>query len=499
MMNQETGTTRRRRIIKDSAKYLTATIIGQGIGLIRAVLLPVIFSPSQLGIWSLMNVIIGYGANAHVGLLDGMNKAIPLLRTQNNLEAVERIKDSVFWLNLLLGGLAGVAVCFASWVWPGVYGMGLRIVAGIIFLQLIFYYFFSLLRADNRFGLISIGVAGLSVASTLLILGLAVKFQDRLCGALLGFMAAYGLIVAYWMIKSGYKFVFQCRFDAIGRALKLGVPLIILGISNTIYMSVDRWMIAVWLDETRLGYYALGFMGCNLLALVPTSVASVLYPRILESFAVNQDPRAARGLLTGPLQALAVLMLIAVSTAVIILPLLIHVFIPKFLPSVPVIMILIPGAFFISLMPLAANYLVAINWQNLIIAGQVLITIFFWAGDYGMLTRGYGIMGVALVTVVGYSILSLSYILIAVIKAEGQKRKALLFLGRLVFPFVAVVLAIAAIDWLIPTVNARGEYGTLALVRLGFLMIVLGPALWLANRDGELMSIVRSEWKHRFG
>jgi len=496
---QQSETAGRRQIIIDSTHYLTATIAGQGIGLIRAAIIPVLFSPSQLGVWNLLNVVLGYGSNAHVGLLDGMCKAIPFLRGENKPEEVERIKDSVFWVNLLLGALAGGVLGIASCVAAAGYASGLRITAFIVFLQLVFYYLFSLLRADNRFGLISGGVAGLSVASTILVLGGALGFQDRVCGAFIGVLASYGLIVAYWLAKSRYRFALQCRLDAILKVMGLGIPLIMLGILNTLFLSVDRWMIAAWLDETRLGYYALGFMASNLLVLVPGSVASVLYPRMLESFGVDQDPRAARSLLMGPLRALAVLMLVLIGAAVVILPPLIRLFLPKFLPSVPVLMVLISGAFFLSLTPIAGLYLIAINRQSWIIAVQIIMTLFCLGADYGVLKTGYGVTGVAIVTTAGYSILGLSYMLMAVWQAAGRKTDMVRFLANITFPFMVMVLVIAAMPWVVPAGAGWLDNVVSAAIRLGFMMLSLGLALWVANRDGELMAIVRLEWKHRFG
>jgi O-antigen/teichoic acid export membrane protein len=330
-----------------------------------------------------------------------------------------------------------------------------------------------------------------------LVLGGAVGHPDRLRGGLLGLLASYGLIVAYWLYRSRYRFVFQCRVEEIRTALKLGFPLIVLGVLNMVFMSVDRWMVAAWLDETRLGYYALGFMAGNLLVLVPTSVASVLYPRMLERFAVSGDPRAARGLLVGPLRALAVLMLILIGAAIVFLPPLIRLFLPKYLPSTPVLMVLIPGVFFLSLAPIAGCYLIAINRQRLIMAALVILSALCLAGDYAVLNNGYGIIGVAVMTAVGYSILGLSYILMAVMHSEDRKGKAFLFTIRIFFPFAVMMVVLAAMEWLIPIGGAHGTSAVSTVVRIVLLMIVLGPLFWLTNRDGELTEFVRLEWKHR--
>ena len=48
----------RQKIIKNSSHYVSTSLIGQGIGFLRAILMPVLFTPSQLGIWNLMNLIL---------------------------------------------------------------------------------------------------------------------------------------------------------------------------------------------------------------------------------------------------------------------------------------------------------------------------------------------------------------------------------------------------------------------------------------------------------
>lgn len=500
MVKQSSVTIRKHEIIKNSTQYLAASLVGQSISLIRTVLLPVLLSPSQLGMWNLINVIISYGANAHVGLLDGMNKVIPFLRGNNKQVQIDQIKDSVFWVNLLLGGFSGVAIWFAfSWILPEVYELCLRIAACILSLQLIFFYYFSLLRADNRFGLLSIGVAGSSVASTILILGGIIAFHDRLHGALIGLLASNGLILVFWMVSSGYRYAIQIRIDAIKMVFRLGFPIIIIGFLNTILISIDRWMIAAWLDEKLLGYYALGFMASSMIAFVPGSVANVLYPRMLESFGRNLDPQSSRNLLLLPMRALAVMMLVIIVTANVFLPMIIQLFLPKYLASIPVLKVMIPGAFFISLMPLATNYLISTNRQNIIITIQVIWIILCLTGNYLVLKTGYSIIGIAVVTMVCFSIQSLTTMSIALTQAEGQKKKAIFFLALIVLMFMVMVVVITIMEWLIPIGNSSGEICIFAFIRLGLQFLLLGYALWLINRNSEMMLIIREEWKRRFG
>jgi predicted Na+-dependent transporter len=73
------------------------------------------------------------------------------------------------------------------------------------------------------------------------------------------------------------------------------------------------------------------------------------------------------------------------------------------------------------------------------------------------------------------------------------------FLANITFPFMVMVLVIAAMPWVVPAGAGWLDNVVSAAIRLGFMMLSLGLALWVANRDGELMAIVRLEWKHRFG
>jgi O-antigen/teichoic acid export membrane protein len=49
----DAGPSTRRQTIRDSTHYLSATIVAQGVGLLRSIVLPVLLSPAQLGVWTL--------------------------------------------------------------------------------------------------------------------------------------------------------------------------------------------------------------------------------------------------------------------------------------------------------------------------------------------------------------------------------------------------------------------------------------------------------------
>ena len=486
----------RRKIIKDSSKFLAATVLAQGIGMIRGLMMPVLFNPAQLGIWNLMGGIIGYGGNATFGLVHGMNKAIPLLRGQGNEVGSEEVKDSVFWMIPLIAVLAaGILGCFTIWA-PAEYRPSMLIVAAVIFLQQFFIYIYSLLRADGRFGLVSQGVGIQAVCSVGLILLFAMGLPDRLVGALMGVAGGYILILIFWFVKGHYRFPIKIKIESIRKALAFGVPVFVIGILDSVFVSVDRWLIVTSLGEESVGYYALGLMVGNLLGLVPGSVASVLYPNMLARFGSGKDVRAGRNLLVGPFMVLSAFMLILVSVAVLGVPLIIQLFLAKYIPSIPIIRILAPGMFFWALSNLPSTYLVSINKQNWIMVVQIAVMIFVVVVGSFVLWRGNGILEIALVTSSGYAIYGLCLTVLTFRLIFKRSIDLFPFLLRFLVPFVVMVMAIGSVDLIVSDEVEAFALVLMTLERLIFVLSPLGIVLWLMNRKSEAFLVGLDELKN---
>ena len=486
----------RTQIIKDSGHYLAATLVAQGVALVRSLMMPILFMPAQMGVWNLMNVVISYGEKAQLGLLDGMNKAIPLMRGEGRHDRTDAMKDSVFWVNLMLAAVAGLVTWLASWFAPQTYAPSLRIVAVVVFLQLPFSYLFSILRVDNRFGLLSRGVVALSICSTILILLLGLRSSDALQGALIGLAAAYALTVFYWSIAGRYSFAFRIKLDSLREALVLGVPLKMLGVFDAVFLSVDRWIIVAMLGETMLGYYAVAIMVSNLLGLVPGSVASVVYTRMLERYATDKHPRAIRTLLTMPLRALMALMLVLSSCAMIAVPVVITIFMPRYVISIPLVQTLVAGGVFLSIGLFTGTYLIAINRQGLMMKVQIAATLLSIVGNTLVVNLGYGVQGVAMVTSFAYMCIGFGYTIPAIWFVCGDRIETMKMLVNLVVLVMVMLTATAGAHFLFPAGGSSIREFFSGLNRLALVLGCVMFALWWVNRDGELLAIIRAELRN---
>ena len=485
---------KRHKTIKHSIQYLSATIVAQGIGIFKSILLPILFIPAQLGIWNLMGVIIGYGVNAQLGVLHGMNKMIPLLRGESKLKEIEIVKNSIFWFNFFLGAVAALGLFIASFFVPQKYFSCLCIVAVIVLLQLIFSYLFSLLRANSLFGLLSRGVVVFSIGSTLFILLGAFLFHDRVLGALIGLAIAHVIILVYWFLKLKYRFPMKIEFGTIRRSFVIGIPLIIVGVLDVVFISIDRWIIVANLGVTTLGYYALGIMLNNLISMIPGSVSSTLYPKMLERFAVRKNPADSANMFLGALRLGSMVMLVVICGVSFGVPVFIMAFLLKYSPAIFIIKILILGSFFYSLATIAGVYLISIDKQKWLMVIQSILIVVSLSLYALVLKLKYGIVAVALVTAIVYTFFGISYVSAGVYLVKDKKyRETLSFMGRLIAPFILMILLVMVLGPIIVNDKTLGWYLISSVLVFLLTISTVLPFAWFLNRDSVLEKIVWGE------
>jgi O-antigen/teichoic acid export membrane protein len=485
--------TKRNKIIKDTKHYVVSSILGQGISLLRSILMPFLFNPAQLGIWNLLNLILSYTPHAQIGLMHGMNKGIPLMKGKNNLQEEVNIRNSVFLLNLFLSIILIIICTLVSFYISTTYRTPFRILSILLGIQMLYYFYFSLLRSDSKFILVSNGIFLTSFLSTLLVILFAYFFKDPVSGGIFGLGFATLIVLIYWIYSGSYSFQFYINWKTIKRCLYLGFPILAIGILDSFSVSLDRIFLAVKFSKTELGYYALGLMISGVLSIIPGSVASVLYTTMLERFSVNSDPKDLKNLLITPIRVIWALMVLIVAIVVIVAPILIKVFIPKYLPSIPVVEILVLGSFFMACTHIPSQFLISINKQKYILYSQVIISVLIVFSNLFFLKIGMGIKGIAISTSIGYMIYGINYTVISLTFVLDSFFEIIKYVCRLIIPiFILIILYIILNNFFFNEINnflnLKKEFGKLFLI----LFFTLIP-LYYVNLDGLIYSFIKAE------
>jgi len=488
----------RHKIVKNSSFYLSSSLLGQGIGFLRSILMPILFNPAQLGVWNFMNLILSYSPHAQLGLIHGLNKGIPLNKGNGNLKEEANIRNSVYWLNIFLSIIAFLIVFIFSFFSKEVYKTPLKILSFIIFIQMLYYYYFSLLRANSSFRIVSNGILLTSISSTFLVVIFAYLFPNPIIGGLIGLGLSTLFVLLYWQAKSTFFFPLEINWQSIRKCFYMGIPILSIGILDSITVSIDRMFIAMYMNETELGYYALGIMISGILSIIPGSIASVLYTTMLERFSVRQDPKDVKSLLIGPIRAIWALMLIITSIIIILLPLLIHFFVPKYSEAITVVQMLIFGSFFMSSSHLPGQFLIAVNKQRLIIILQISICIIVLLIDILIINLGFGLKGVALATIIGYLAYGLGYTYIALSLVIENRKNLFKYLFWQTFPFILMILSYLFLNNVLPYQGSIINFIQLAFIKLFILLCIVLISIILVNRDGLILNFIKIEIFSKF-
>ena len=71
---------RKKEILKDTVGYSLANYISQAIGMVNSVLLRNFMGPTSMGVWSVIQVILGYCGYASLGTTRALARDYPILR-----------------------------------------------------------------------------------------------------------------------------------------------------------------------------------------------------------------------------------------------------------------------------------------------------------------------------------------------------------------------------------------------------------------------------------
>lgn len=425
-------------IRKSISQYFLATIIGNIFGLFRNIFLPFIYTPAQLGVWNLMNVLLSYSANMHLGVLHGMNKLIPIFKAKNELKNENQLVSSVFWFNIMLATIALIGFIISAYFFEVSYKIPLLIIGLASFCQQLFAYYFSLLRSNGKFKIVSIGTALLSIITLLFIYILTSISKFKIEAGLFSIVIANVIVVIYF--HKSHKINLR-TFDnnIIKIALVTGLPLIIIGILDTLLITVDRWLIASNYSKNLLGNYALGVMTSSLISVIPGVISSVIYPKLIQKFAENNDLKQFAKLVIQPIKTIWILMFLLTGITMVVLPFLIINYLPKYIDSITLVEIFIIGAYFFSSSFAVGSVIIAMNKQKSIIYLQLLVILFILITDLIIIKNHLSIEYVATGTIIGYIIYGVGYNFIAFYYLKIKAFNCIKLIFQLALPFSTLI------------------------------------------------------------
>ncbi len=408
----------KKDIIKDSTIYISSNYVAQVLGFVISIATKRFLGPSMVGVWQIVQVILGYCGYASLGTTKAAFREIPYYKGRGEFDKAEKVKNEVFTFIFMMACIPAIGVAlYAFWTkghHDNYFFVGMLYVALIVILQRLYDYYTTLLRANKEFGIIG-KITVISAVLNFIFVFLLVKplkiyglFVASFLSALIGY--------AYVYYKTRYIFRFQLSKEGLGKLLNIGIPLLMTGLCFQTIRSIDKILIAKYLGVAALGNYSIAMMVHQYVVGVPNMLAVVLYPRLQEKFGERGSAAGIKNYLIYPILTVGFITFVLIGISILVVPTLVEWALPQFTEGIATMKIFLWGTFFFAVGQQASTFLITLDKQWKMIPIYLTGIISILALDYFFIRNGYGIQGVAL----GVALGALIYNFIMIIYAKSN-------------------------------------------------------------------------------
>lgn len=225
-------------------------------------------------------------------------------------------------------------------------------------------------------------------------------------GALLGATSAAwamtGVLLTWSLVKMSSA-TLTLRADVLTSGLRYAMKAYVIAVFGYLVLRGNVFLLQHFYGAQELGYYSIAAQAGDALAILPASVALVLFPRLV---------RDAHGRWTAAVRSAVVvaslLIVVCGLTAILATPFVRVAFGARYAPAAGVLRIMLPGVFAIGTSTIVSQYLAAVGMPRSMVAiwgaavvlvfvlGRLLIPAHAGAGAAAALSVTYGVVLVLL-------------------------------------------------------------------------------------------------------
>jgi len=282
------------------------------------------------------------------------------------------------------------------------------------------------LQAEERFGEYNFQ----QVAPTLLgLVGMAVALlwlRAGLLGAVFTQTAVVALVTVWLAVRVHRRAPLRPSWNPeLARGmLSFGGKSYLQTLASTLHFRIDQYMIAMLLNPTQVGYYAIAVNLTNLLLKIPDATGTVLFPRL--AGARDRDAHAV----TSRVCRNTLFITVAGSLGYVLFGrLAIRVLYgPAYLNAVWPMLLMLPGVVMISLYLILTRNFTSRNRQQVNIIAAVAALAINVGSNWVLIPR-WGIAGAAVSTTISYTVAAL-ILLVVFVRESGHSVGDTILVGR---------------------------------------------------------------------
>ena len=384
-------------LLKEFVLFTVSTLFLQtsrfGVNLLAARQL----GPSVWGLWYVLNLVLIYGGMVHLGVINAMNRDVPVFRGKGDTTKVQLVQAVTLAVLVVTTTVSGLVLLVGAVVWRDEVLRGPLGMLALLFAATQVYTFLQIyLKSYGLFTKMSYQQVAFALLLPLAVVPLTLTYQ--LTGFILGQTVVTLFVSLYIWLTSGVNFRLVFDFKEALRLMRVGLPIMMVGLLYTLLTTADRWVITALLNVQQLGYYSLAIMMLGVLSLIPMVIAQQMYPRMAETWGRTNDPQAVLtwalrqgGMATAVTLPLLVVLYFSASPLVV-------TFLPAYTPGIPAMQIVLIGPLFLALSGGFGNVLNTLGKQSYLLGVQVVAVVVNVGLNVVFIRAGWGIAGVALGT-----------------------------------------------------------------------------------------------------
>lgn len=428
-------------VLKQSAKFNTVEIIGKFISIPQNIIIATLLTPKDYGVIGFLGLWTMYSGLINPGILSAGQREIPYLLGKDEKKEALRIQNISISADLLYSLLPFLVILFSSFFFSNpIIKMGLIISAFSFIFTRFVNYWKGINFIRQNFTLVAKGNLITSISSVIIISVLI--YWMRIYAVLIAPIIVSLILGVYYWKKGDIGYRFEFDWSEIKRMAKVGIVLALGTLAFWGYKMADRTIIAAKLPLRELGLYAYAMsfimLGWNLFA----DFGRVLQPIMYENSGKVKNVTDAFSDAKRIAVYLALATAVAISLSQVCFYLLVNLITTKYLNSVPIFYVLSCNLYLASIVIIPGIIL-----NSKVVNKQALFAFIYGVGlglniifDLFAIHLGYGIIGVAWVTVSTQGFVT--FLLYFLVKRYlfTKIKKFIPFIASIVFPFSVSIL-----------------------------------------------------------
>jgi O-antigen/teichoic acid export membrane protein len=382
---------------------------------------------SVWGVWQLLYLLLAYSSFFHLGIINGMNREIPLLSGRGYSDKIDEVKGVTLGTVLLVCLAISILIFALSFLLTGFVSASVMRALALLFTTYVVYNFIEVyLRSSALFIELSKQRYIFSIAFLLLVPPAVSVF--RLEGYICSQSLVILLTVAFILKKHPLKIKPRLDLTEARRLVKIGFPIMIGFVIFTFMTTADRWIIATFLNFKQLGYYSLSIITIQGVMMIPIIVAQQFFPRMANTWGQTSDSEdLIKWVRTHSVINLG--LLIPMTLLVYhLMPVFVEFYMPEFGPGITAMKISLAVPVFFGLATVFVNMLTIVDRQFQLMLIRAIVLVINIGLNIVFVKNGYGINGVALGTAVSFAFYYLAVFFLgkSVLRKMSQTQSAIL-------------------------------------------------------------------------